>query len=114
MEQVLLLPLVLIGLLSVAVLIKLVGLSFRHRVRLGLLLNMFFRGLPIGFLCRIKDRLAEDGIAVELEDVLHLYFDALANGATSAAEQERRIRKSLLEPPENGEVEEGASDRHER
>jgi hypothetical protein len=96
MTKVLLFPLLIIGILSVAVMVKLAVLSRKHKVPFGMLLHMFFRGMPVGLLCQVKGEMEDWGLIIEMSEILDVYLERLAQGGKGYAAMAEEIRQGVI------------------
>lgn len=96
MAQVLVWPVAIIGVLSLLALIRLALLALRHRVPLGLLLNIFFKGLPVVMLCRVKGEMEEWGLKIEMQEILDVYLRRQASGGRGFAGSEEDLRAEVI------------------
>lgn len=92
----LLLPVAVIGLLSLAVLIRLMLLAHKHKVPVGLLLNMAFQGYPIALLCKVKGDMEAWGLIIEMHEVLAIYDQRLSHGGKTYAAMEEDLRQGVI------------------
>lgn len=96
MKTALLLPIVAIGLLSLAVLVRLVLLARRQKVAVGLLLNMAFQGYPVALLCKVKGDMEAWGLIIEMQEILDVYQRRLAHGGKTYAAMEEDLRQGVI------------------
>ncbi|MFN7972407.1 MAG: hypothetical protein U0166_08670 [Acidobacteriota bacterium] len=97
MAPVLLFPVAIIGVLSTIVLVKLAYIAAHDRIPLGLLLNMAFRGLPVGLLCRVKREMEEWGLKIEMREILDAYIRRLGQGGRTYAAMENELRQAIID-----------------
>lgn len=96
MTRVLIFPFAIIGLLSLAVLGKLTFLAVKHRVSLAALLELFFRGLPVGLLCKVKGEMEEWGLIIEMDEIVREYLHRHAQGGRTYAAMADEIRAAVI------------------
>ncbi len=96
MARIVVLPVAVIGILSLLALARLGYVAVRHRVPFGLLMNMFLHGMPIGLMCRVKRSMEEWGLKIDMQEIVDAYLRRLQEGDRTYAAQEEELRQTVI------------------